>query len=220
MKIEKCNCRECNNNASEFSIYCSKICSHREGYLKTLDRIGKTSKMDKNRREKQRIKRIGKKHSQATKDKIRLKHLGKKLTDEHKKNIRESCLNHPESIRTRFKVGGNMGINNSNWKNGISKIHKTLRNYIWSTHKYITWRKANLQRDKFTCQLCSKTNCKLNVHHIIPFSNLLDKYNLSTIEEVEQSDELWDVSNGITLCLNCHKKIHSKNNHQEDELGI
>lgn len=217
MKTEKCNCRECNNNASEFSIYCSIECSHREGYLKTLDRAGKTSKMDKNRRMQQRINRIGKKHSQETKDKIRLKHLGKKLSEEHKKKIRESCLNHPESIKTRFRVGQNTGINNPNWKNGISKIHKRLRNYIWGTHKYMAWRKYVLERDNYTCQLCNKNKCKLNTHHIIPFSNLLDKYNLSTIEQVENSEELWDVSNGITLCVDCHKKIHNKKIHLEDE---
>ena len=61
---------------------------------------------------------------------------------------------------------------------------------------YIRWRKAVIQRDKY----CKYPGCKkrrsLQAHHIIPWSRaaLLR----------------FCVSNGITLCWDCHNKIRGK----------
>jgi 5-methylcytosine-specific restriction endonuclease McrA len=46
-------------------------------------------------------------------------------------------------------------------------------------------------RDGFMCQLCGKTNCKLNAHHMIPFKETQD----------DSPDNL------VTLCVYCHTKI-------------
>ena len=51
-----------------------------------------------------------------------------------------------------------------------------------------------LYRDNFTCQHCSKTGVKLDVHHIIPL-------------RLNGSD---NASNLITLCRPCHGKEESK----------
>lgn len=60
---------------------------------------------------------------------------------------------------------------------------------------YDKFKKKVLERDDYTCQLCGAKN-DLVVHH----KKSYDKYQrLRTV-----------ISNGITLCNNCHKKIHSK----------
>lgn len=64
------------------------------------------------------------------------------------------------------------------------------------TKEYKNWRKSVFERDKYTCVLCGKVGVELNAHHIMPYA----KY-----EELR-----FDLDNGITLCKECHKKIHSK----------
>jgi hypothetical protein len=59
---------------------------------------------------------------------------------------------------------------------------------------YYLWRLYVLERDKYVCQCCFEYgNC---AHHIKPFI----KYPLLRLE----------VSNGKTLCVDCHKKEHAK----------
>jgi len=62
--------------------------------------------------------------------------------------------------------------------------------------EYREWRMAVFKRDNFTCQKCHKQGVKLNAHHI---------YEYAKYEDVQLS-----LSNGITLCKKCHKKIHKK----------
>lgn len=63
-----------------------------------------------------------------------------------------------------------------------------------------------LSRDKHTCQKCklSKTGTKLNIHHIIFRRN----------EGTDSPDNL------ITLCENCHNKLHLSNNAQKNSLKL
>ena len=52
-------------------------------------------------------------------------------------------------------------------------------------------------RDKYTCQICRqkpKGKGQLNAHHIKKWS--------------EYPKLRFKISNGITVCLGCHKKIH------------
>lgn len=59
---------------------------------------------------------------------------------------------------------------------------------------YIEWRKAVFERDNYTCQLCGQVGGKLNAHHIKPFAG--------------SPEGRLDVSNGVTLCKECHKEVH------------
>lgn len=62
--------------------------------------------------------------------------------------------------------------------------------------EYKLWRISVFERDNYTCQSCGKRGCKLNAHHIKPWSLFpCDRY---------------DVNNGITLCTDCHKAEHKR----------
>ena len=52
------------------------------------------------------------------------------------------------------------------------------------------------ERDNFTCQMCWEKGGRLNSHHIIPYN---DSKKLR-----------FEVTNGITLCIKCHRKIKNK----------
>lgn len=62
--------------------------------------------------------------------------------------------------------------------------------------KYIEWRSLVYQRDNWACQNCGKVGHNLNAHHIKEF------YKFPKLR--------FAVSNGITLCEDCHKKVHEK----------
>lgn len=57
--------------------------------------------------------------------------------------------------------------------------------------KYKVWRKSVFERDNYTCVLCGVRGGTLNADHIKPFS---------TFEDLR-----FDLDNGRTLCLECHK---------------
>ncbi len=84
------------------------------------------------------------------------------------------------------------GENHPNWRGGLSLVKSTIRN----SGPYHEWRISVFKRDNYTCQLCGQWGGKLNAHHDMPLS----KAPLF----------LLDPSNGKTLCIACHKKIHSK----------
>lgn len=77
-------------------------------------------------------------------------------------------------------------------KNAIAKKRryrgKSKRNF--DDPRYIEWRKAVYERDKFQCRICGGNN-NIEAHHIRMWS----KY----------PERRFMVSNGITLCHNHHK---------------
>ena len=74
--------------------------------------------------------------------------------------------------------------------NGIGETAKKRNNY-----SYRKWRMSVLERDNYTCQRCGAINTNFNVHHISHWATDITKR--------------YDVDNGITLCMDCHKLIHS-----------
>lgn len=99
------------------------------------------------------------------------------------------------------------GENNCNWK-GEDAIYSRKERH---TEEYRSWRKAVFSRDLYTCQKCGIKSAKgihsvsLAAHHIL---------NWKTHEDLR-----YDINNGVTLCIDCHKQFHSlygiKNNTRE-----
>lgn len=72
----------------------------------------------------------------------------------------------------------------------------------YSDPVYKKFRLDVLKRDKFKCQLCkSKNKNNLHVHHIKQWS--------------KASSLRYETTNGITLCMCCHKSITGKEHHYE-----
>lgn len=97
----------------------------------------------------------------------------------------------------------------NHWKfNG----YKDIKNWARGCLHYKTWRESVFKRDNYTCQDCGARNGNgekiiLNADHsLIPFSDIIKKYNIKSPEQVAICNELWDINNGRTRCIDCHKK--------------
>lgn len=85
------------------------------------------------------------------------------------------------------------GDKNSQWKNGISTENHRLR----ASKRWKVWREAVFTRDNYACQDCGARNGNgkavfLHPHHIKSFTHY--------------PELRFEISNGITLCDNCHKR--------------
>lgn len=112
---------------------------------------------------------------------------------------------------TKFKKGnminfGRRGDKAPFWKGGITPLVYIIRN----SFKYRQWRSDIFTRDDFTCQKCGIRGVMLNAHHIDLFSEIFKENNIQSFEQALECDELWNLNNGITYCLDCHKKIHKE----------
>jgi len=102
---------------------------------------------------------------------------------------------------TMFKKGQNALEKHPRWKGGITKIDKKVRRMP----EYIQWRTNIFLRDSWTCQTCRARGIYVTVHHIKSFNKILSENKIKTIEEARDCNEIWDETNGVTLCEECHK---------------
>jgi hypothetical protein len=75
---------------------------------------------------------------------------------------------------------------------GTTPIMKRLRSSV----DYKNWREAVYKRDDYTCRKCLQRGGKLHPHHFASFARY--------------SDLRFEVDNGITLCVDCHKNFHKQ----------
>jgi hypothetical protein len=87
---------------------------------------------------------------------------------------------------------------------GLHKLGdaKWLRRRIRKLPEYQIWKVAIIARDGGVCR-CGAPGA--HIHHVKPFSEILGTNSITTIEQAIECSELWDVSNGATLCRPCHK---------------
>lgn len=88
------------------------------------------------------------------------------------------------------------------YKGGITPLNASIR----SSALYTNWRNSVFKRDDWTCVKCKKRGTTLHAHHIIPFYLILEKYNIKTKNQAKECTLLWDISNGSTLCKQCHSE--------------
>ena len=133
---------------------------------------------------------------------------GKKKSLSHRKNISKARLGkswgkHSQEMRNKLSKD-RKGHKGSNWKGGVSPIHKRIRN----SSQFARWRESVYQRDDWTCQKCFNRGGKLHPHHIFNFS---------------ERDELrFETDNGITFCESCHYAFHKRfgyNNNDENQVA-
>ena len=96
------------------------------------------------------------------------------------------------------------------------------------------WRKRALFEANYKCQLCGIGKVFLHVHHVVPFSHIVEYYakihnfNLDTIKHKSEEYEIlknevlnFHNSNSIALvvCENCHDKV-DKAFHKQKNMNI
>ncbi len=99
----------------------------------------------------------------------------------------------------------NRGKNHQSWKGGITGLYEQIRHCL----KYRQWVSDCLSRDNHTCQVCGKNHCYVEVHHIKSFAGIIKEYKIKSLDEAIDCQELWNINNGQTICLDCHKKTDS-----------
>ena len=110
------------------------------------------------------------------------------------------------------------------WRGGVTSLKMKIRGLQESED----WRIVVFQRDNCTCQKCNARNGNgkavyLEAHHLKSFESIFQEFlneydQFSSIEDKEillklaiKYQSFWDVSNGQTLCKECHRKLPRKN---------
>ena len=102
----------------------------------------------------------------------------------------------PRRVLTDACVGKS-GELHPNWKGGCSRARMEM-----NTTEYKTWRLEVFKRDNFTCQDCHIHGVYFHAHHIKPW--------------IDYPEFRYVVSNGVTLCKQCHYLKHRKQNIHEE----
>jgi hypothetical protein len=108
----------------------------------------------------------------------------------------EQITKRSETLRTK---GVYAGEKNPNWKGGITPIVRLIR----AGEAYRLWRLRVFQRDGFMCRKCESSS-NIEAHHLTPFSLIISRHAITTLEQALKCPELWDEDNGLTLCSTCH----------------
>lgn len=97
------------------------------------------------------------------------------------------------------------GKDHWNYK-GTTPIYQAIR----TLRQYKEWRTKVFERDNYVCRMCDKNSIELMVHHIRTIREIIQFYGIENSMDAENCNELWNVNNGITVCKDCHKKIHKQ----------
>ena len=110
------------------------------------------------------------------------------------KGLKGWRLGHPVSFETRRKLSKTKS-------KGLTAFSTLIRH----SFEYRQWVSDVFQRDDYTCLMCQERGGKLNAHHIKSFSKILKENHIKSFEQALQCAELWNINNGQTLCIPCHK---------------
>jgi hypothetical protein len=107
---------------------------------------------------------------------------GKKMNEAWGKRISEMLTGKKLSEETKTKLSA------KNRKDSLD----------WHAYLYQDWRTAVFERDDYTCQHC-RIKDDLHAHHIVDYKLEGKK---------KDTNLMFDVDNGLTLCNSCHAKLH------------
>lgn len=126
------------------------------------------------------LKKDGHRQTEESKRRLSEAHKGKKLSAEHVLNM------------SKANIGKRTGKDGSRWNSKLTVEDRMERRLIPG---YKEWVQLVYELDNHTCQKCGDdTGGNLNAHHI---------------ESYRSNPELrTEISNGITLCEDCHKDFH------------
>jgi len=117
---------------------------------------------------------------------------GRKHSNETKVKQSKAKLGKSQSLAIRIAQSARMqNIGIGDWKEFSSSSQERLK----SSAQWKNWRTRVFERDNYTCQNCGIKGGELHPHHIFAKS--------------EYPKLIFNVSNGITMCTECHKKTDS-----------
>lgn len=138
-------------------------------------------------REKGTNHRAGYKHKQSSRRKIA-------------KAVKTWCAENPDKALAR----GVRGEKHYKWKGGSTRLNTSIRRM----NENRKWMDAIKARDK-KCLACGSTE-RLESHHIVELAILISENKVKNREDARNCPALWDLSNGQTLCEDCHYKVHGR----------
>lgn len=121
--------------------------------------------------------------------------IGKKQAPRSKEQIAKQI---EASIRARKEKGNFSGKGHPNYRDGKAPIRKRMYN----TKYFQDWRKAVFERDDYTCVFCFAKGGQLHADHIKPFAYY--------------PELRFELSNGRTLCVDCHKATPTYGFHKKE----
>lgn len=138
------------------------------------------------------LSKKGSKHSLATRLKM--------------SKTRKGIKRPPRSLDWRMNQRNSMlvsvprGEESPFWKGGQGLVEEIRKCFM-----YRQWRSDIFTRDDFTCQMCGQKGGDINADHIDPFVLIIKRNNIKTIFDALACQELWNINNGRTLCVKCHR---------------
>ena len=133
--------------------------------------------------------------------------FGKKRP-EHSSLMKKKMKGRKLSTASRQKMAaakrGIIGPEHNKWIEP-DKRKGTLNKNIRRLKEMKEWRQKVFEKDNYTCTSCGKRGSYLHADHIKPLHFLLIKYKILKPSDAVKTPEIWNVENGRTLCVPCHK---------------
>ena len=136
------------------------------------------------------------------------KNKGSKRTEEFKKKRSDKYkgsgnpfYNKTHSLETRQRLSAHFqGVSKEEWQGFRNSEAKRA----WKSKRAKRWSQEVFQLDDYTCALCGLRGGDLEAHHITP--------------RAKAPERTYDLTNGITLCVSCHRKTFGQEAHFEEGL--
>jgi hypothetical protein len=114
----------------------------------------------------------------------------------YKEQAKKYYLEHKEQRKKQAKQWRNKNkIKQLKYIQKRVKLKQNINQLERNSWSYYIWRQLIYKKDNWTCQICKTNKCKVYAHHIKPWKDYLElRFN---------------TDNGITVCKNCHTKIHN-----------
>jgi len=150
----------------------------------------------------------GHKHSKESILKMTKFHLGKKHTEETKEKMRKNNARYWKGKNLSEETKKKLSISHTK---GFTPILKHIRRKAENER----WKKKCLKRAKYSCQICKRNNLDLHVHHIVPLNLIVKNVPILTAMDcMKYTKELYDVRNGLVVCVECHRALHGGERHE------
>lgn len=195
-KIFKHNCKGCGNYyEGRGSLFCSVVCSSKDTERRT--------------KQAQAIKGKFQNGENINCKMCKSPFYVSKYYINKKQFCSSACTYKHYSEIFKGKVAWNKGLRGVMKANSGSFIdygRTEFKNKVRHLVEMSWWRKDVYSRDDYTCQACGVRGGELHADHVVPLAEIINRYEIKTLESARKCVELWDTLNGRTLCIDCHRK--------------